>query len=751
MALMTSDGKARPDVRHRLNMVRGYLAASFLCAVALMLLSVGLVAWAVDAGAHVVPAGFAALFVVATLAWVVVSVWRAVGGHGPPTTALTAAEGDIERLVAETGARLGVDAPPAVVSTPVAEVWLDLSSGEPALVVGAPLVWELPVDTLRRVLAQAIALLPELQPSAVRTFQVLARLQDADFQANRSPLIGAVVRRFVAGYGSRAGALEDACSTAATRRLQVADLLLTDEHHEQVALAQEAWGVLLARWADLAFRHGVAVTELGRGMVDMLVDLRLRGVVTVTDAGEPLMSPPGTGRSLDERTSMLLAAAVDRADNEAISWEDYPERVLAQEDRRQAAELFAAVDRMTGRIAPASIGTVIDVVENGWGDTLESVLQDGRGSSDGDGDGEDSRAVREHVTAALTTLLVDTNTARRRLDWIHGQVLTEGDGEAVALEVAVHQLVANRDSGATRNLLALLGADPGEPVLFAGTEDQPDRVRSVIYGYRGLRQYHVAFSGYELLILRATFPMSTWRNVVGAQKPIVAAQQLLLGFKVSDLVDRYPVIARVPFTDVVAVDIKARWLYPSCRARVSTPSRRTTFRGAGYGGDLARLFTAAVGDRVRSRRTDRSPLTRWWPTVSAAALAVCLSGGLVMLAVSAFYGYTAATQPYPAYVTSCAPRADAATPWECAVLTDAPVEDRVLRVRASTPYPIGTALDVRAVDLPVLPALTTEAWFAKNMFTFWGACGAMTTFVSAFFLRRQVRRSRRPASDEASD
>ncbi len=743
MVSMTADGQAHSDVRSRLTMVRRYLAGSFLCAVALVLLSLGLLAWAVGARTHVMPAAFVAMMVVSTLGWVVVSVWRTAGGAGPSATVLTADEADLELLVAETAARLDLEAPAGTVVAPVADVWLDLSSGKPTLVVGAPLIWELPVDTLRLVLAQALALLPELQPSAMRMLQVLARLREADFQGNRSPLIGALVRHFVAGYESRAAALKDACQTAAAHRLRSADLVLADEHHEQIDLAQEAWAVLLTRWAYPAFRHGVAVTQLGRGMVDMLVDLRLAGVVPLTDAGEPLMSPSGSGRSLDERTSMLLAEAMDRADGETIRWDDYPERVLAQQDRRRSADLFAAIDRMLGRMAPASISTVIDVIENDWGATLESVLRD----NDIDSDGEESAVVREHVTAALITLLVDTRKARRVLDWIHGQELVDCDGDTVALDAVVHRLVADRDGTPTRILLDRLGAEPDQPVLLAGTEREAVRVHSVIYGYRGLRQYHVAFSRDELLILRARFLGSTWRNVVGAQNPVVAAQQLLLGAKVGDLLGTYPAVARVPFTDIVSVHIRPRRIYPSCRARLRTPSRQITFSGAGDGTDLAHLFAAAVGDRVRSRGTDRSLFARGWPRVRTAALAVCLSGGLLMLAASAFYAYAATTQPYPAYVTSCTPRADGTNSWECAAWVDAPLDHHDLRVKARSPYPTGTPLDVRGVVLPVLPDAVIEGWFATNMFILWGAFGTVTTTASAFMLRRHGRRRQRPATD----
>ena len=121
---------------------------------------------------------------------------------------------------------------------------------------------------------------------------------------------------------------------------------------------------------------------------------------------DPLLGP-------EQAATYELAVArtlVAQADDPApVGWDEYADRVLLPAWRRDLAGGLAAITRVTGGPRPATLGTVVDVLEEGWGDALASVLA-------GPVDDEDALE-HAHETAVSSLLVAATWLAAVESGW----------------------------------------------------------------------------------------------------------------------------------------------------------------------------------------------------------------------------------------------------------------------------------------------------------------------------------------------
>ncbi|MFF5230100.1 hypothetical protein [Dactylosporangium sp. NPDC000521] len=278
---------------------------------------------------------------------------------GPDTAKVTAARHTaLHSLVTEAAKYADTTPPVAVALTGSGTV--RFTGG--VLRVGLPLVWGLPADHLRIVLAHELALPDTKHPDLVRG--LLAAAADAKVLAATGPLRAAVEQvrdaaAIAAGGGGLSG-VEDAAAAllraatveaafAAFAAAEGRHLLTRDGAAEPVPVRisdlHAGWRLRLSRWGAPAVDGGALLDE---------VPLRHPGLAAELRALDEVPRPGLAGDAVDldvltAEEELGLAAGVIAGDGEWTRFERLPVEVYGAEVERQAREYVRAVRAVLGR------------------------------------------------------------------------------------------------------------------------------------------------------------------------------------------------------------------------------------------------------------------------------------------------------------------------------------------------------------------------------------------------------------------
>ncbi len=299
----------------------------------------------------------------------------------PPPAPLSApiaerAAPELYRLVRELAERLEVPAPSRIALAPDCDSWLEddaTAGGPPALVIGSPFLWWMRVDELRALLAPVVAggaATADREITAARRFVrgldalALGRPDGALGGSAEGPaapapaapagsrldrILARPARALLRRARQPAAALERAVAAGAAERAQLVDYGRRIAAQEQVGLAYAGWDRMLDRVALPAWRIGRSPERLNAGAVSALTELSRRD--RLADGYESrlserpacdLLEDPG---EVDRRISDLAAGLFYGPPSELapVSWEKYPEEVVARTWRTRAAVLLSAL------------------------------------------------------------------------------------------------------------------------------------------------------------------------------------------------------------------------------------------------------------------------------------------------------------------------------------------------------------------------------------------------------------------------
>jgi hypothetical protein len=223
--------------------------------------------------------------------------------------------------------------------------------------IGLPLVWGLPAEHLRIVLAHELALPETKHPDLVRG---LLAATDAKVTAATGPLRAAVEQvrdaaAIAAGGGGLSG-VEDAAAAllrAATVEVAFAAFAAAEGHHLLPAAGgpvrirdlHAGWRLRLSRWGAPAVDGGALLDEVPLRHPGLAADLR-----ALTEVPRPGLAGDAVSLdALDADEEQALAAEVIEGDGAWTSFERLPVEVYGAEVERQAREYAQAVRSVLGR------------------------------------------------------------------------------------------------------------------------------------------------------------------------------------------------------------------------------------------------------------------------------------------------------------------------------------------------------------------------------------------------------------------
>ena len=391
--------------------------------------------------------GYAAVAgVLLLLAFAAVPVWR-FHRITPPASATVPLEGgersELNLIVRQISAALGVPTPAAVELSPDCDAWLEPRVGGPVLVVGTPFLWWLRVSELRGLLAPVIAGLEAAHdPAVVRARRMVRRLDLAE-QRGCAPWPRPVLS-WVAEYCRyKAEGMERVIAAQASQRARIVEPAGRVYAHEQVGLVAAAWDRLLTRLAYPAWDAGYSPNALNAALVSALVELGERDKVGVGLAdrlserpGCDLLDEPG---EVDRAVSAIVPVVYQgEAVERPLDWGEYT-KLVAEPLLRKAATVapdhpLVAKTRAL-LLSPKSRLSAVNALLSPIGDA---------------GDGELPAGLR----AVLQCGLVDLGYAAFTVDWLDGVVLRDAAGLTVPVDEIVHALVDYSDFTPLRDWLS---------------------------------------------------------------------------------------------------------------------------------------------------------------------------------------------------------------------------------------------------------------------------------------------------------
>ncbi|MEV0559827.1 hypothetical protein [Dactylosporangium sp. NPDC050588] len=282
---------------------------------------------------------------------------------GPDTAKVTAARHTVLHSLVTEAAKYA-DATPPVAVTLAGSGTVRFTGG--VLRVGLPLVWGLPADHLRIVLAHELALPDTKHPELVRGLLVAAA--DAKVHAATGPLRVAVEQvrdaaAIAAGGGGLSG-VEDAAAAllrAATIEAAFAAFAAAEGRHlltpdgaaepaaepvpVRISDLHAGWRLRLSRWGAPAVDGGALLDEVPLRHPGLAAELRAIG-----EAPRPGLAGDAVDvETLTAEEERTLAAEVIGGDGEWTRFEQLPVEVYGAEVERQAREYVRAVRAVLGR------------------------------------------------------------------------------------------------------------------------------------------------------------------------------------------------------------------------------------------------------------------------------------------------------------------------------------------------------------------------------------------------------------------
>ncbi|GAA4952113.1 hypothetical protein GCM10023205_11570 [Yinghuangia aomiensis] len=391
---------------------------------------------------------------------------------------------EFHRMLGDLAADLRVPVPADVRVCPECDSWLEQDTtrrwgrSRTVLVVGAPFLWWLRVGELRALLAPVVAGTEPAADPAVAAARAWIRRLDAVAHpyasrtrpAKVSPWT-APLRRVPRAFARQlldltrgpAECMERDIAAWAASRAQDVDAPLRATAHEQVGLAYAGWDRLLTRLAAPAWNLHRYPDALMAGVVAALTDLsqrdRLADIFGARLAERPASDLVAAPAAIDAQVSRLAAdifadPVPDGAVRVAVSWAEYPARVIEPVWRSRAAVLVEAMDASDGQPGPACVGRVLDRLRDG--------------ARPGDRAAFDPERMTEHVIALVACAAVDTGRMFAAVDWLDGAVLVDAAGRTADLPGLVGRAVDDGDDRPLRTWLDGIGVRTAEPIRLGG-------------------------------------------------------------------------------------------------------------------------------------------------------------------------------------------------------------------------------------------------------------------------------------------
>lgn len=542
----------------------------------------------------------------------------------PPSVALTARDaGDVRtRLQAHTGLAI----PEQVHLT--ADSFVRVGD-DGVLRIGLPVAMCLDASDIS-VLVEDAALVRTLacSPAAVSARRIAegrlgTGLRDGPQRASR---------RLLAGLDARAVAFYDALEGSAQA--------LREERSQAWApalarhgLVVEAWWLVLHRWVVPALDRGHLPVAAFTGTRDLLVaaselDLTDEAVV----AASPLLDPPLTEAYED---AVARTLATDRDDLREVAWVDHAPVVLLPAWRRTVAHGLVAVAAAVGEPRPATLGTFIEVLEQGWGDAIAASLADPFDEPD-----RVSGLVPDLLTAATWLAALEVPGTRLAWGWPFGPRLEIRDREGLDVEAsaaaAVDELARTGGMPGFRRLLHERGINLGTPMwLDEGAEPEPDRVIASVVAHTGWRKNVVlVLSEQALRVYENSYVDSTRRDLrlrmVGPHETLGPLMRAVEDGEAGD-----PTVV-VQVRNVVHAELASILGGIYWRLRIWTVDGTSRIYGAGAPGLVEEVLDVLLKDRLWTRWTRLPPrlvTARLWFTSMVLGLGtlMILSGPIVWI------------------------------------------------------------------------------------------------------------------------
>lgn len=566
---------------------------------------------------------------------------------------------------------------------------LSCRDGELRLLVGAPLLWGLPVDELVQQLLPVLARAPEESLRPVRWARAVAARLD------RATLQGLVAGRPLRRLRS--------CCQRAVVELDVRTSVAAAERFDGVAAArpearealERTWYGLLRHYAAPAWSRGDRPARICAALADAYLGSDRVWLTGSRDAAAPGLLLDED--AVDRQVSALLASGLGGGrPGRSVEWPDYLQQVLAPRRREEAVRLLSAVDTVLGRPGPATPRRVLDALDSGAAPAVIGILSGG------------AAGVLEDPETALTSALVSfvecaaetAGGAQVGVSWQTGPVLVRPDGW---LASGLWPACADAASGDTRPLkaeLAELETALDDPVWLAGddpAEVAPRPVAALADIWHGGRLYDLVLCEDRLTLLLVA---GRGVDVRGAVEHLAGdrsraddrLERTLLG-DVESALTASPHNLTVRLSDVVDVRLRAVLGQLAWRAVITTADGRIVLRNGRNPGtvfDLRSLLSPVLGDRLQVRGVDpRFPrLASIAPTWSL----VC--AGLALLLVTSAGYLSGAGRVVPAVVEQ---RIDAVT---CVVQFVDPWQPELVRTEVDCPREPVAFLDVLALPAP---------------------------------------------------
>jgi len=343
--------------------------------------------------------------------------------------------------------RLDVRTPADVRVVPGPMIEVKPHSTTPSLHVGAAALWNLTAPEFERLLAHELSILRCLRGAELQaTWRVIERVNLERLVADRTPVVGWVVRRFGRLVTRRLDRFLDAVRAWSEHTLP-ADLRPTEADLREQATLEDAWSIVVDKWVSSARAVGRPLgtyADATRRMVqaceqDALLDRdssRQHGVLAATllvDAD-----------SVDTLLSQWLNRQWSLPDQRPVPWEDYPHQIAVPAWER---ELRIALG--------VNAGTAV---------TLDSALA----AASAHGGRSTSWAM-----AAVRLALLRSATAELSWSWVWGPVLHDADGNMIEVEGLFGDTV---DAESVDHALIWLhrhGVNPAVTVMGDGADPLP--------------------------------------------------------------------------------------------------------------------------------------------------------------------------------------------------------------------------------------------------------------------------------------
>lgn len=548
--------------------------------------------------------------------------------------------------LAETCAALGVEAPGRVVANSRPGCRVSAVPETATVLLGIGWLGWLRTPELTRLVALELSTLRWRDDPVVHRALVLAAGREAAaVRAVSSRPRGPVVRRLTRALDDRQHVLTAAAQAWAADAVPL-PLRATVADHEEASIAEEGWRMLRVRWLLPALSLGQPVQYLAAGQFDLLAGCELYGMVG--RSAQRVDGPVGLmlfddGDDVDRLTSDAECERWADPGTEPVEWSDYIARVTVPRWRAHAAEGVHALGTASGRSVPASVASWLDLLEQGWGTSVQAVLErrhnvldvarlvtgpteparqpepepepggrhESRGADD-DMPADQSpyvdvdrhwRTVAHVVAETICLALVDARVAQVRHDLVFGIAPVVGD--ELVEPARIEALVATGQWEALRLLLAVWGVDIAQPLwLGDGRTRRLDRSAVGFVVGRRLRTHHLVVFDGRLHLYRQAM---TWRDRASAiTDGAEATSRRLLRQRISRLVaDGRPETGRLTAIDPADVrdaTLGQRHGGAADRLMLTSAGARLRLVVRGEGHELERALGVVLGDRLQVAR-----------------------------------------------------------------------------------------------------------------------------------------------------